>query len=155
MRRARLASTTVAAFLLLGVASTHAVTPECLPDYPLGCSASWLTMSRPVAAFSIVFADACLKHDLCYRHGAATYGYDKAKCDEDFIADIDAVCRGELRFLDFATLGLNRVACFAAKRLAAAAVTRSVYAERSFRDGALGTCCRYEEGAEPLPQCQR
>lgn len=133
----------------------EAATPECLPDRPLSCSMSWLNLLRPFAAFSVVFADACFQHDLCYRHGSATYGYDKAKCDEDFVADIDAVCRGEARFLDFATLGLNRVACFAAKRMAATAVTRSIFAEQSFRDGAASTCCRYDEFGAPLPQCQR
>ena len=153
--RVRLAASIVAMLLTFHTAMAQAPVPECLPDRPLSCSMSWLNMLRPFAAFSIVFADACFRHDLCYRHGAATYGYEKSRCDDDFIAHIDAVCRGEARLLDFVTLGLNRVACFAAKRMAAAAVTRSIFAAQSFRDADRSTCCRYDEYGVPLPQCQR
>lgn len=36
----------------------------------------------PAAPLSLQFAQACYAHDMCYRHGAATYGYEKADCDD-------------------------------------------------------------------------
>jgi hypothetical protein len=30
------------------------------------------------------FRQACVAHDLCYRHGLATYGYSQNDCDLDF-----------------------------------------------------------------------
>lgn len=36
----------------------------------------------PAAPLSLQFAQACYAHDMCYRHGAATYGYQKADCDD-------------------------------------------------------------------------
>lgn len=31
---------------------------------------------------NVIFRQACVFHDLCYRHGLATYGYSKNDCDE-------------------------------------------------------------------------
>lgn len=36
----------------------------------------------PVAPLALQFAQACFAHDMCYRHGAATYGYTQRDCDE-------------------------------------------------------------------------
>lgn len=42
---------------------------------------------------SLQFRQACLKHDLCYRHGAATYGYTQAQCDNFLAEDAFRICR--------------------------------------------------------------
>jgi hypothetical protein len=136
-------------------ASTEALAspPECLPTETIDCSVKWYRLIRLVAAFSYVFEDACLTHDLCYRHGATTYGYEKAKCDEDFFVDMDAVCRGEFHIIDLLTLGLSRVSCNVMKRAMYAAVSRSGRAVEAFNTAAEGTCCRYDEFGVPLPEC--
>lgn|GEM_PF-2586393 len=36
----------------------------------------------PVAPLALQFAQACYAHDMCYRHGAATYGYAQQDCDD-------------------------------------------------------------------------
>lgn len=38
--------------------------------------------STPTSPLSLQFAQACYAHDMCYRHGAATYGYQKEDCDD-------------------------------------------------------------------------
>lgn len=42
---------------------------------------------------SLQFRQACLKHDLCYRHGAATYGYTQMQCDTFLAEDAFRICR--------------------------------------------------------------
>ena len=49
--------------------------PECLATNPINCTTGMLKLIRPIAIISIVFEYVCLTHDLCYRHGEATYGY--------------------------------------------------------------------------------
>jgi hypothetical protein len=136
------------------VATTAAMAspPECLPTEAIDCSTTWLNLFRPIAVAAIVFESACVTHDLCYRHGAATYGYDKMKCDEDLLADIDTMCRSDIRFIDVATLGLTRVFCNIGKRGFYAAVSRSHLADEAFKTDE-STCCRYDEDGIPLPQC--
>ena len=126
---------------------------ECLPTQPIDCSTGWLNLLRPIAVAAVVFEDDCLGHDLCYLHGATTYGYDKARCDDEFFAALDTMCRSEIRPIDFATLGLTRVFCNIAKRGMYAAVSRTGLAEDAFKDAAQGTCCRYDENGIPLPEC--
>lgn len=144
----------VAVFLTLDVAAARATVPECLQVEPLQCSLGWGILFRPAAAASIVFVDACVTHDLCYRHGEATYGYDKARCDDEILAAMDATCRREWGFVAYATLGLTRLACHLEKRAIYAALSRSEIAVRSFRTGERSTCCRYDADGEVLPQCE-
>ncbi len=53
----------------------------------LSCSlpplAEWLAFPRDArtASVSLQMRQACVHHDLCYRHGAATYGYSQVDCD--------------------------------------------------------------------------
>lgn len=45
---------------------------------------------RPV---SIQFRQACIAHDFCYRHGAATYGYTQLDCDRRLQEDAFRLCK--------------------------------------------------------------
>jgi len=52
----------------------------------LNCSIPWLgrglfESQSETADVSLHFRPACAMHDLCYRHGYATYGYAQADCD--------------------------------------------------------------------------
>ncbi len=54
--------------------------------------------STPVAKVATVgydktFHKACVKHDLCYRHGYITYHRSRKKCDDDFLKDMNKICR--------------------------------------------------------------
>ena len=57
----------------------------------------WMFANRPpsagnkrsqsdLAPISLQFRQACVAHDLCYRHGAATYAYTQSQCD-GFLAE--------------------------------------------------------------------
>lgn len=135
------------------VTAEAATRVECLPTAPIGCSVSWAGLIRVIAAVSIIFEDACLTHDLCYRHGEATYGYDKAICDDNLLADLDAICRRDPTFVTYVTLGLSKLLCHLAKRGVYAAVSRSEIAAAAFQTGPNSTCCRYDEAGVPLPEC--
>ncbi|MHA6194912.1 hypothetical protein ACX3YG_11120 [Pseudomonas wadenswilerensis] len=45
------------------------------------------------ADVSLHFRPSCVMHDLCYRHGAATYGYTQADCDYALQASAFRMCR--------------------------------------------------------------
>ena len=155
-RRWRLVGALAPALLWTTIVTADAATNvECLPTAPIGCSVSWAALIRVVAAVAIVFEDACLSHDLCYRHGEATYGYDKVTCDERLLADLDAICTRDPTFWTYVTLGLSKVLCHAAERAFYAAVSRSEIARAAFRSGPASTCCRYDETGVPLPECAR
>lgn len=49
------------------------------------------------AEAGIQFRQACLKHDYCYRHGAATYGYTQNQCDAFLADDSIRICRSLYR----------------------------------------------------------
>lgn len=38
------------------------------------------------------YRQACVKHDLCYRHGAETYGYSQSDCDRALVQDAYRLC---------------------------------------------------------------
>lgn len=59
--------------------------------YPLGCSVNTvadnslqLLFPSDHGRFSEFFDAACVRHDLCYRHGYYTYGFSKDECDREF-----------------------------------------------------------------------
>lgn len=60
---------------------------------PLGCSEIGLTdrlmrdFFNPGQTTYRQLRRGCRKHDLCYRHGRATYGHDPKQCDEEFLAE--------------------------------------------------------------------
>lgn len=65
----------------------------------LGCSIppllERLMFSRGAteAPLSLQFRQACVRHDYCYRHGWATYGYKQADCDFALQQDAYRICR--------------------------------------------------------------
>ena len=137
------------------LASTAAMAdpPECLPTQTIDCSTGWLNLFRPIAVAAIAFDEACLAHDLCYRHGEATYGYDKGHCDRVFAADLDGICAQPIKILDVVTLGLTRVFCNIGRYAFQAAVVRTRFAVDAFKTGEESSCCRYDRHGVPLPEC--
>jgi hypothetical protein len=81
--------------LVVGCASTTA-TPPCGGTQPLGCSipAAVLVASKDYEAQADKFHNACVTHDLCYRHGEATYGVTRKECDVEFYDNMKAACSG-------------------------------------------------------------
>jgi len=72
---------------------------------PLMCSGDWLT-GWLIAAPSCwledehcrksareQFRQACIRHDYCYRHGQATYGFSREDCDEQLGASMLKLCK--------------------------------------------------------------
>lgn len=45
------------------------------------------------ATVSLHFRSSCAMHDLCYRHGYATYGYSQSDCDQALQASAFRMCR--------------------------------------------------------------
>ena len=76
----------------------------CGGGQPVGCSIPEvvLAVSDDYQRQAEKFRGACVTHDFCYRHGFATYGLDRATCDDEFYADMKASCQtlGPLSFLD-------------------------------------------------------
>jgi hypothetical protein len=66
---------------------------------PLSCSVPWLVeqfvFPPPLghAATSLRMRQACVFHDYCSRHGAATYGYGQADCDYMLMEQAYRICR--------------------------------------------------------------
>ena len=48
---------------------------------------------RALAPVNLRFRQACVAHDLCYRHGRATYGYTQAQCDAALASAAFRLCR--------------------------------------------------------------
>lgn len=66
----------------------------CGGDAPLGCSVPWIISlaSEVHGHYKEKFYDACAQHDYCYRHGFASYGFDRESCDEAFLVDMQNLC---------------------------------------------------------------
>jgi hypothetical protein len=45
------------------------------------------------ASVNLRYRQACVSHDLCYRHGAATYGYSQSDCDAFLVRDAFHLCK--------------------------------------------------------------
>jgi hypothetical protein len=76
----------------------------CGGGRPVGCSIPEvvLVLSHDYKRQAGKFQPACVMHDFCYRHGFATYGEDRAACDDDFLAAMKSACSslGPLSMLD-------------------------------------------------------
>jgi len=65
----------------------------------LGCSipgwVEWVAFPRRpgLAWLSLRMRQACVFHDYCYRHGAATYGYGQSDCDYLLLEHAYRICR--------------------------------------------------------------
>ena len=68
----------------------------CGGGKPVGCSIPEvvLVLSERYSQQVDKFRIACMTHDFCYRHGVATYGVERAECDEIFYEDMKKKCRG-------------------------------------------------------------
>lgn len=72
--------------------------PEIV-SYPIGCSVNALAdfalqsfFPEGLGPFSEVFHSACVRHDLCYRHGYYTYQFTKEDCDNEFAEGLESRC---------------------------------------------------------------
>jgi len=66
----------------------------CDDGTPVGCSVPLvlkLSVDR-YADYASRFETACADHDYCYRHGHATYGDNRATCDDRFLNEMRSDC---------------------------------------------------------------
>ena len=112
----------------------------CGGEKPLGCSIPevLLVLSDEYSTQAEKFHPACVVHDFCYRHGFATYGESREKCDDDFYAGMRDACkgRGGLGRLDVTDYAI----CESAARQTYEAVQR--YGAKNFQS-ATSTYCEY------------
>lgn len=112
----------------------------CGGGMPVGCSIPEvvLVLSEDYKRQAGKFDKACRTHDFCYRHGHATYGLDRASCDDDFYQDMKSACAslGPLSVLDAKEFAI----CQAAAAQTYDAVRR--YGEGHFQT-ASSTFCEY------------
>ena len=89
------ASAGILVLLVHGCASTSTA-PPCGGSQPLGCSipTAVLVVSQDYEAQADKFHNACVTHDLCYRHGEATYGLTRKACDTEFLDNMKTACSG-------------------------------------------------------------
>lgn len=108
----------------------------CDTAAPLACSTPRVVtlLSDFHAEYRETFRAACATHDLCYRHGSATYGFEREACDARFLAQMRSTC-GEPLALDL----VERLRCEAAAAQFHEAVRR--YGERRFLSD--GSVCEY------------
>ncbi|MDX1481819.1 MAG: hypothetical protein R3315_09095 [Woeseiaceae bacterium] len=66
----------------------------CDTGAPLACSAPAIVtlLSDFHAEYRDRFRAACANHDLCYRHGASTYGFARESCDLRFRKRMRNIC---------------------------------------------------------------
>lgn len=112
----------------------------CGGNEPLGCSipAAVLVVSSDYEEQADKFHSACVTHDLCYRHGAATYGLSRDECDAEFYDNMKIACSG------FKGLGVLDPEDFAKCQFAARQTFDAVrtHGEKHFRS-AGSTHCAY------------
>ena len=113
----------------------------CGAGEPVGCSIPEvvLVLSEDYERQAEKFRPACISHDFCYRHGAATYGETRVSCDDRFLVDLRASCRtmGVLSILDTKEFGI----CQGAALQTFNAVRR--YGEPHFKATGSSTYCEY------------
>lgn len=66
----------------------------CGGETPLGCSVPLLVglVSEAHSHYKGKFYDACAQHDYCYRHGFASYGMNRDRCDSEFLLGMQNLC---------------------------------------------------------------
>ena len=125
--------------LVVGCTSTS-TTPPCGGSEPLGCSipTAVLVVSEDYEAQADKFHEACVMHDLCYRHGEATYGMTRKDCDVEFYDNMKNACSG------FKGLGVLDPEEFAKCQFAAKQTYEAVrtHGEKHFRSSS-STYCAY------------
>ena len=121
----------------------------CGAGEPVGCSLPELitAVSTYHEEFSDRFRPSCVRHDYCYRHGHATYGYDQRACDDRFYADMKAQCddgSGVMKALE-SLADVEKIADGAKCRFSADQFYEAVrqHGHKAFRT-ATSTVCEFE-----------
>lgn len=134
----------VRATILLVFLSACAVNPAehpCGELEPLGCSIPQaVLLIEEYAQQADKFHDACVIHDLCYRHGNITYGLSREECDNEFYDNMKGACAGT------ANLGMLDPEEYAKCQLAANQTYKAVKerGEPHFKLGS-GSYCEYRD----------
>ncbi|MEM9533125.1 MAG: hypothetical protein AAGA23_19555 [Pseudomonadota bacterium] len=116
--------------------------PACGDGRPLGCSIPVVVdvLTERLDDAKALFEPACVQHDFCYRHGAATYGWRREDCDQEFKQLMEAACRNQpvLEKINWVT---NPASC----RVLAGRMYQAVrdHGERRFKQDA-GSYCEYD-----------
>ena len=129
-----------AAFLLTACATAPTEHP-CGELEPLGCSIpEAVLLFEDYAQQADKFHRACVRHDLCYRHGNITYGLTREECDDEFYDMMKDSCAGT------ANLGLLDPEDYAKCQLAAQQTVAAVrkHGEKHFKLGS-GSYCEYKK----------
>ncbi len=81
--------------LIIVVSCAATVYSFCGNGEPLECSTPWFVgfVSDTLLNYTTTFKPACVNHDYCYRHGFCTYGKDRENCDEEFLEQMQRICR--------------------------------------------------------------
>ena len=107
-------SIAIADITSIGVRTWKEIPHPCGAGRPVGCSIPEvvIAMSEDYADQAKKFHPACVTHDFCYRHGAATYGLDRSACDDQFYEDMKKACGGTgmLGTLDVSQYGICQLA---------------------------------------------
>ena len=131
-------SLSIAAISLSACAATKTEHP-CGELEPLGCSIPQaVLLFEQYAQQADKFHGACVRHDLCYRHGNVTYGLSRERCDDEFYENMKDACAGT------ANLGMLDPADYAKCQLAANQTYEAVrsHGEKHFKLGS-GSYCEY------------
>jgi len=133
----------VSMVILITLITACASTPKTHPcggSLPVGCSipTAVLVLLEPYEEQAAKFDGACVTHDFCYRHGAATYGVSREECDDEFYKNMKAACSG------FGNLGFLDPQDFTTCQLAAAETYQAVreHGEKHFQT-TTSTVCEY------------
>lgn len=127
------------AIVLLGACAAAPTEHPCGEVVELGCSIpTAVLIIEDYREQANKFHDACVTHDLCYRHGAATYDLDRKDCDDGFYEDMKTACSG------LGGLGILNPEDYAKCQLAALETYEAVrkHGEERFRSTA-STVCEY------------
>lgn len=85
--------------------SLPSIAESFFDDAPAG-----VEQSAPNASVNLQFRQACFRHDYCYRHGAATYGYTQLDCDNFLAEDAARLCVQIMRKTDDPAVTEKRLA---------------------------------------------
>lgn len=85
----------------------------CGNNEPVGCSIpDVVLLIDEYSEQASKFHPACVVHDFCYRHGHATYGDTRERCDDEFLANMKQACGGTnpLNLLDAKAYSICNIA---------------------------------------------
>ncbi len=114
----------------------------CGAGESLGCSVpEFASLAGTPEYYKSKFDPACVRHDLCYRHGEATYGLTRRQCDDEFRSKMYGIC-SNIELIDIITFGASMAICNGHAQVFYEAV-RDQGASR-FRTGTDSTFCPYD-----------